>query len=202
MQINKECEKEIVTKPMSKTQEDWIEYFNSKGQKMISAPDIYKVAKEEHKELMESLKKDFIDSWIVTSTRIIYNENNLNAEIIHDVDSNIVKQTKTDVIIPVIWGEVKETPEVERFLQALFETKDNLSDIMKILKRFDSTRKLCLWLPNQSDRKQKQVRSVGLDFDYFGGFSVYGYWGGGYGGFSRGVTVSSAKQTKKTGDLQ
>lgn len=33
MQINKEHECEIVKKSISKTQKDWIEYFNKKGEK-------------------------------------------------------------------------------------------------------------------------------------------------------------------------
>ena len=78
MIINKEPECEIIKKEMQKTQKDWINYFNSKNIKMISAPDIYKAAKKENKAIIESLKKDFKESWEVTSTRIIYNKNNLN----------------------------------------------------------------------------------------------------------------------------
>ncbi len=88
MQINKESECEIIKKKIKKNPKDWAEHFNNKGEKMISAPDIYKA---ENKELIESLKEDFEESWEVTSTRIIYNKDNLNAEIIHDADSNVVK---------------------------------------------------------------------------------------------------------------
>ena len=76
MQINKEPECEIIKKKIRKNQKDWIEYFNNKNMKMISAPDIYRVAKQENKTIIESLKKDFDESWEVTSTRIIYNKDN------------------------------------------------------------------------------------------------------------------------------
>ena len=102
MQINKEHECEIVKKTMEKNQKDWVAYFNNKGEKMISAPDIYKAAK---KEIIESLKEDFKEDWEVTSTRIIYNKKNLNAEIIHDVDSKIVRPKKYQVKIPEFNGD-------------------------------------------------------------------------------------------------
>ena len=122
MQINKEHEKEIVKKDMSKTQKDWIDYFNSKGMKMISAPNIYRIV---NKELIESLKKDFDDDWEVTSTRIIYNKKNLQAEIIHDADSKVVKPKKYKVKVPIWDGDFEENKETEKYLQALFDTKDN-----------------------------------------------------------------------------
>ena len=46
MQIKKESECEVVKIQLKKTQKDWVEYFNNKGEKMISAADIYRVAKE------------------------------------------------------------------------------------------------------------------------------------------------------------
>ncbi len=72
MQINKEPECEVIKKQIRKTQKDWVEHFNSKNMKMISAPDIYKVT---NKAIIESLKNDFQESWEVTSTQIIYSKN-------------------------------------------------------------------------------------------------------------------------------
>jgi len=201
MQINKEAECEIIKRQMSKTQQDWIQYFNNKGEKMISTPDIYRVAKEEKKGLIESLQKDFKDKWIVTSTRIVYNKDNLDAKIIHDIGSTIVKSKKYNLEVPVYDGElVKENSETEAYLQTLFDTKDNLAEILKVMKRFGEDRKLYLWTPSQSSRASKQVRSVVLYwFDLFGRFDVVGVnWFGDDCGFSRGVVVESAKQTKKS----
>ena len=195
MQINKEAECEIIKKQMRKTQEDWIEYFNSKNTKMISAPDIYKVAKKENKAIIESLKKDFEESWEVTSTRIIYNKDNLNAEIIHDAESNIVKPKKYKVKVPVLAGSFKQDSETEKYLQALFDTKDSIDKILKVLKKFGKDKQLRFWTPSQRSRKDKQVRSVGLFFS-FDGFVVVCGWFDDIDGFSRGVITNSAKQTK------
>jgi hypothetical protein len=198
MQINKEAECEVVKKKIRKTQKDWIDYFNNKGEKMISAPDIYKIAKEENKSIIESLKQDFKDSWEVTSTRIIYNKDNLEAEIIHDADSKISKPKSYKVTIPEFDDEAKQDEETEKYLQALFDTKDDITTILKVLKRFDKDRKIYLWTPSQSSRKDKQVRSVVLYFYVFDRFGVGGDWFGDGDGLSRGVIVNSAKQTKKS----
>jgi len=200
MNINKEAECEVVKKQIQKTQKDWIKYFNKKGEKMISAADIYQLAKEENKGLIESLQKDFKDMWVITSTRVIYNKDDLNAEIIHDADSTIVKpKVYGNIKIPDYGEEAKENPDTEAYLQALFDTEDKIDIILKILKRFDSNKKIYLWTPSQSSRRDKQIRSVGLDFDFLDRFDVDGdNWFGDYCGFSRGVLVSSAKQSKKS----
>ncbi len=199
MQINKEPECEIVKKQIRKTQKDWIPYFNEKNLKMISAPDIYSVAKKGNKSILESLKKDFQESWEVTSTQIVYNKNNLTAEIIHDAGSTIVKPKKYKVKVPVFDGEFKQDSETEKYLRALFDTKDSLDTILKVLKKFGKDRQLRLWTPDQSSRKSKQVRSVVLCFYDFDRFIVNGNnWFDSSNGFSRGVIIDSAKQTKKS----
>ena len=198
MQINKETECEIVKKKLMKTQEDWVTYFNNKGEKMVSAPDIYKVAKQEKKTLIGSLKKDFEEDAIITSTKIVYNKNNLKAEVIHDADSKIAKPKKYKIKVPELVGEPKQDKETEAYLQALFDTKDNITTILRILRRFDQGKKIHLWTPSQSSRANKQVRAVVL---YFGNirFGVVGdNWFGDSYGLSRGVIIDSAKQSKKT----
>lgn len=187
MNINKELEYE--KKPAKKNQENWIEHFNSKWQKMISAPDIYSVVKNENKELIKSLKKDFKKSRVVTSTRIAYNKDNLNAEIIHNADSTIVKAKRYNVKVPIFdRDEAREDSETESYLQTLFDTKDKISTILKVLKRFDNNIKIYLWTPSQSSRAGKQVRSVGFGFGGFGRFGICGNdWFDGNGGVSRGV---------------
>ena len=199
MQINKEPECKIIKEQMKKNQEDWIKHFNHKGEKMISSPDIYKTAKKGNKTIIESLKKDFKDYWLVTSTRIIYNKDNTMSEIIHNVDSNIVKPKKYKVKIPIFNGDFKQDSTTEKYLQTLFDTKDNIDKIIKVLKKFGKDRELKIWTPDQDSRKRKQVRSVELFFNVFGGFGVGCCdWFGYDGGFSRGVVVDSAKQIKKT----
>ena len=150
MQINEEHECEVVKKELKNTQKDWVEYFNNKNLKMISASDIYRAAKQENKSIIESLKEDFKESWEVTSTRIIYNKNNLNAEIIHDADSTIVKPKKYKVKVPVLSGDFKQDSKTEKYLQALFDTKDNIDKILKVLKKFGKDKKIKLWTPSQA----------------------------------------------------
>ena len=194
MQINKEHECEVVKKELKKTQKDWVEHFNNKNIKMISTLDIYRAAKQENKTIIESLKEDFKESWEVTSVRIIYNKNNLNAEIIHDADSTIVKPKKYKVKVPVLSGDFKQDSETENYLQALFDTKDSLDKIIKVLKKFDKNRELRLWTPSQSSRAEKQVRSVVLYFVVFDRFDVGGDgWFDGDYGFSRGMKHSQNK---------
>ncbi len=196
MQINKERESEIVKKDMKKTQKDWIKYFNDNNIKMISAPDIYKV---KNKAIIESLKKDFDDNWEITSTRIIYNKKNLNAEIIHNAESSIIKPKKYKVKVPILSGDFEQDKETEKYLQALFDTKDSIDKIIKVLKKFGKNKKIRLWTPSQSDRKSRPIRSVEL---FFGSFDWFGVNGGSWfdynDGLSRGVIIDSAKQTKKS----
>lgn len=199
-QISKEAEFEVIKQKIKKNQKDWTEHFNQKGMKMISAPDIYRIAKEDHKELIERLKEDFSDNYyLVTSTRIKYSKDNLDAEIIHDADSIVVKPKSVNVKVYVYSGEVyvysgektREDAETEAYLQALFDTKDSLSYIISVLKRFDNKKPLYLWTPSQSSRAIKQIRSVGLGFSVLDGFFVDGVgWFDGSVGWSRGVNVA------------
>ena len=195
IKINKEHESKVIKTPMKKNQKDWIDYFNSKGEKMVSAPDIYRAT---NKALIENLKEDFEEDWETTSTRIIYNKDNLNAEIIHDADSKIAKPNKYKVKVPILNGNFEENKETEKYLQALFDTKDNIDKILKTLKKFGKDKKIRLWTPDQSSRETKPIRSVGLCFGDFVWFNVDGGWCDGIVGCSRGVIIDSAKQTKKT----
>lgn len=192
--INKEPEYEKT--PMQKNQNDWIAYFNEQKLKMVSAPDIYRAIKEKDTQVIESLKKDFIDDWEVTSTRIEYSKDSLKAKIIHDADSLIVKPLAYEVEIPYYDGEAKEDEPTEKYLQALFDTKDKIKEILSVLKSIDTSRKIYLWTPNQSNRKDVPLRAVGLCFDG-DRFVVNGGWVGNNGGVSRGVSVVSAKQKAK-----
>ena len=198
MEINKEHESKIIKEPMRMNQEDWIKHFNSEGMGMISAPNLYQTAKTGNKTLMESLNQDLKDGVIITSSQIRYNKKTLFAEIIHNVESKYAKIKKYKVKVPILNGNFEENKETEKYLQALFDTKDNLDKILKTLKKFGKDKKIRLWTPDQSSRERKPVRSVGLCFDDFDGFSVDGDdWFDVSGGLSRGVIIDSAKQSKK-----
>ena len=182
-----------------RTQEETIEFHNQRKEKMLSMPDVFQIVNENNTEAIESLRKDFKYYWLVTSTRIIYNKNNLSAKIIHDADSEVVKQKEIDV---------KEIPDyTNEKLKDVIDSKVGLEYIRALLNAPKATKeqlikffvelsgkkesKIKFWTPTQSSRKDKKVRSVGLCF------GVLGYLCFDYGdGFSRGVIVSSAKQTK------
>ncbi len=196
MKINLKPEQKVITETLRKTQKEWVEYFNNKKQKMVSLPDIYKSVND--KKLIKSLRQDFEDHWLVTSTRIVYNKDNLKAEIIHDADSKVVKPKKyKNIQIPDYDGEFEEDKIAEKYLQALCDTKHNLKTIIKTLKKISGKKTIYLWTPTQSGRKDKQIRSVGLLFDGFDRFDVDAIdWFDYYDGFSRGVLSDSEPKAR------
>ncbi len=188
-----------------RTQEEWVNYFNKEKKPMISMPNVFQLVKENKTEAIESLRKDFKDSWLVTSTRIIYSKDNLSAKIIHNADSSIVKPKEIDlkeipVCRPTYIKELLETETGLNYVRALIDSKKATKE--EIIKFFvalsgKEEKNIRLWTPSQSSRESKQIRSVGLCFDYFDGFLVDGdNWFDDYGGLSRGVIIDSAKQTK------
>ena len=187
--VSLECESEIIKEPIIKTQKDWVPYFNEIGVKMISAPDIYRAAKEKNQEAVLTLRSDFEASVELTSTRVNYNTDNLQAEIVHDAGSTVVRPKSYNLLVPVIRGDFQQDAETEKYLQALFDTEDSLSEILAVLNYLGERRSIRLWTPTQDLRKVYPFCSVGLFFGGSGGFDVggCGRFGNYGGGFSRGV---------------
>ena len=188
-----------------RTQEEWAEYFNSEKKRMISLSDIFLLVKENNIEAIESLRKDFKDYWLVTSTRIIYNPNNLSAKIIHNADSSIVKQKEINlkeipVCEPTYLKELLETDTGLKYIRALVDnTKATKEQVIKFFVALSGKKEkdIRFWTPDQNSRESKQVRSVDLIFGVFDRFDVDGGdWFVIIRGLSRGVIVNSAKQTK------
>ena len=180
----------------SKTQEQWIEYFNKLGKPMISAPNIYQAGKSASDETLDSLRKDFDESWIVSSTRIKYSKDDLSGRIIHNYGSSIVKPIEKNIsIIPVYSStplkEVLTSKGIE-YVQVLFNTNDNRNTIIKVIEHLSKRKSddIRLWTPDQDSRNiytDRAVRFVddGDRFhvdgsDHFGGNS----------GHSRGMSIS------------
>lgn len=188
-----------------RTQEEAIALHNQRKERMISMPDIFQTVQENNAEAIESLRKDFKDHWLVTSTRIIYNQNDLSARIIHNADSTITKQKEI---------AVKEIPVCQpTYLPKLLDNKSGLDYFRALVDAPKATKEQLLhffialsgkkeddirfWTPSQSSRRDDQARSVQLYFYDVGWFCVFG--GGRVDdsdGLSRGVVVGSAKQTK------
>ena len=188
-----------------RTQEQAITFHNERKECMLSMPNVFQIVKENNAEAIESLRKDFKDYWLVTSTRIIYDKSNLSAKIVHNADGNVVKQTEINVkevpvCRPTYIRELIETEEGLNYLRALLDdTKATREQIISFFIKLSGkeVKNIRFWTPDQSSRKSKQVRSVGLDFFGFVRFDVYGgVWFDDDVGLSRGVIVNSAKQTK------
>ena len=188
-----------------RTQEQAIDFHNERKECMLSMPDILQIVKENNTEAIESLRKDFKDYWLVTSTRIVYNPDNLSAKIIHNASSNVVKQTEINLKeVPVCRStyikELIKTEEGLKYLRALIDNKKATKEqIINFFVELSGKKEkdIRLWTPSQSSRRDKQVRSVVLYFSVFDGFDVVGInWFDDDDGFSRGVIINSAKQSK------
>lgn len=186
-----------------KTQDKWIHYFNEQGKPMVSVPDVYRVGQEGNQRLIASLRQVFDERWLVTSTRETYEPDTLNARIIHDYGSRFAQPVSTNVLVPVYSGKpldhVLQDNEGVAYLHAKLGTQDKPDAIEKTLvdlsgKTPDLIR---IWTPDQKSRASYQERAAGFGFDV-GGFHVGGDGRVGYDvGRSRGVSIKSAKPTRK-----
>jgi hypothetical protein len=198
--ISKGGKQMITIKPRDetyRTQDKAIAHHNALKEKMLSMSDVYKIAKENKKENIEALRKDFKD-YLITSTRIIYNEDNLSAEIIHDYNSEVVKPKHIKVkMVSDLDGDNYDAEDLS-YMQAMCDTKDNLETIKKNLQNLSGKNKIYWWTPTQESRSEKTNRAAGLYYGSFGGrFVVYGViWYDYISGFSHGVLSDSAKQSK------
>ena len=183
----------------NKTQDEWIDYFNGRNEVIVSMPDIYRAGKSGNRALLDSLRKDFEERWIVTSTRVKY-ENNQDARIIHNYGSRLVQPVEHKVVIPEYRPQplkaVLNTKEGLRYLQALLGTNDNAKEIKDTLHKLSNytTSKTNIWSVALSDRPAE--RASGFDY-YGGGFRVYGYDFLDYDGRSRGVRIGAASAPQK-----
>ena len=177
-----------------RTQEQWISYFNNVGKPMISAPNVYLAGKTASDELLASLRKDFDESWLVSSTRISYRDD-LSGKITHNHGSTVVKPSQRDVkIIPVYNGiplaQALKSDEGVAYLHSLFDTSDEPRDITGTLENLSKrgADRIGLWIPDQGSRNSYSERAVWF-VGNFHRFRVGGVHFG-YGGRSRGVSMS------------
>ncbi len=161
-----------------KTQTGWIAFFNKQGKPMISAADLYSAAKLyidgkfAPNEALQSLKRDFDESWLLTSTRIIYSDIDLSGKITQNYGSKVVKPSQT--YIPVIpfynnasLAQALQTEKGVVYLQALFGTNDDPETIASTLEILSDRKpeRIGLWAPNRDSRRKYPERAVGLGID-------------------------------------
>lgn len=165
------------------TQDVGINIYNTGKRVLASAPDYYQAFKQikyrtdtKHNQLLHAeLQKDFTESHIITSTRIIYNSNNLNAKIIHHYNSELSIPTEKNVLIPKFdirssLTRVLSTQEGLEFLQKLFDTFDSAKEITGVLEYVSDTNSdnIKVWTPAQKDRNSLVYRVFGLSKDQDG----------------------------------
>ena len=185
-----------------RTQEQWSSYFNEAGKPMISAPNIYQAGKTATDKVLASLRRDFNESWLVSSTRISYGDD-LSGKIMHNHGSRVVKPSQIDVkVIPVYddtpLAKALQSDDGIAYLHSLFDTADEPQDITRTLENLSKrgADRIALWTPDQDSRNSYSERAVRFGVGHR--FGVFGYDRfDDYCGRSRGVSIKSAKPTRK-----
>lgn len=186
----------------ARTQEEWIPNFNQQRKRMISAPDVYWIGQNGKPELVKSIRDDINKSWLITSTREIYNPNTFDARVTHNHGSTVVQPTGKTVLVPVYQqaplDDVFTEEEGVAYLRVKLGTNDSPEKIRETLAALSGvpTNLIYVWTPDQKSRAnyQKRAADFGLGDDGFyvsGDSCVYGY-----SGRSRGMSVKSAKPTR------
>ncbi len=180
-----------------KTQEEWILYFNQQGKRMISAPDLYRIGQQNGtSELVQSVRDDFKERWLITSTRETYNPNilTLDARITHNFGSTVVQPTEKTVLVSVYGctplDEVLKTEKGVDYLRIKFDTNDSPDKIKETFAALSGkpSNLTYVWTPTRKSRLNYQERVAGFVF-YGDGFHVGGDCGVGVLiGRSRGVS--------------
>ena len=150
-----------------RTQDQWINFFNKQGSPMISAADVYRAGKSAPDEVLNSLRKGFDESLLVTSTRISYSGDDLSGRITQNYGSNVVNPSQTNVlVIPVYNGiplaRTLQNEDGVSYLQSLLNTNDDSKTIAGTLENISgrSADKIVLWTPDQDSRKRYSERAV------------------------------------------
>jgi len=172
----------------TKTQDKWIDYWNAvdDGRWFPSAPELYQVFRqiadepEEHSTLLASIRKDFTERWLLSSTRIQYNGNDTMARIIHNYNSER-QQEPIDIDIPVYRGDKGDTlikvlgQDVGlEYFNALLGSDDSPEEIKRIFeaisgKDSDNTK---VWTPlldggwSRAKRPERAVSFGYIDGDF------------------------------------
>ncbi len=197
-------------KILESSQNYYIKKFNEISKIMASMPDIYEAGKSSNHNLIESLRKDFEESGIISSTRIDYKKSSLEGTITHYFGSSVVKPIEKKLIIPIYEGEYLDNVLKDRqgliYLQSLFNTDDGAKKIEDTLNKLSNLHILStrLWTCNELTREEipppkdkssydwgkGPVESVGgFQYDYFGLFEISTSWDPDGKGRARSVSI-------------
>ncbi|MEK6969172.1 MAG: hypothetical protein AABW48_01965, partial [Nanoarchaeota archaeon] len=180
--LKKELDAMPVDKRAERNQNGWIDYANEQGIVIASASDLYHAGKWGDQNLIDNLRLDLHASRIVTSTRFVFNPQDLlSATVIHYHGSEHIQPVKQKVIIqetpPTGYhlDEIMDASGWEAYLQALFGTNDKLYEIKNVLQKlsgFDQT-KTYVYTPSLTKRYKKKETIAYLEINT-GGFNIYG----------------------------
>ena len=186
-----------------RTQEGCIELHNKRKESMISLPNVVQIVEENNTQAIENLREDFDDWFFITSSQVVYNA--LGGKVINNAGSEVVKQTEIvleeiPVCRPAYISNLLQIDAGLKFVRALInKPKATIQEIEMIFVALSGKqpKDIRFWTPTLDSRKSNPVRCVGL---YFGVFDRFVVDADGSAddvvGFSRGVIVPSAKQTK------
>ncbi len=176
-------------------QPNWINYFNEKSKRMISLPDLYLAGKYGDEALLKSLRDDFRDSKVITSTRFELAKTHIWC--FHNYQSKYEKTKEIKLDVPVYFIGSRDslddflskehtlykeqTDEEFRmlFLQGLFDIKDDRKAIVQTLERLSSypAKKIRISTPNNLERSMRKemmgvmyytTYSFNIDLEYLG----------------------------------
>ena len=183
----------------SRTQAQWIPYFNEQGKLMIAPENVL----ESQGNARASLQRDCREYYVVTGTGIDYIPNSLEGTIAFNRGSKVVPETHSGkIVIPVFRGtplpEALKSKEGLRYHILLFNerftTEKKLTDALADF----SGRKpeqIGTWTPTQDSRNSYSKRAVGFGYGD-GGFHVVGGDCDYGSGRSRGVRVNSEPKAR------
>ena len=165
-------------------QVDFIGRFNEADRIMIAMPDLYHAGKDNSDEVLRSLRSDFDQSWVISSTRIEYEKQGLEGTITHYFGSTVTEPISTKLVIPVYLDipilQVVNTEEGLKYLQTLFGTDDDFETIITTLEKLGNKNRsnIRIWTPplvngTYIGRKKMPKRASGLNYN-FGCFLVLG----------------------------
>ena len=197
-----------------RTQDEWIEYWNKSDRVMASMADYYQYFKQlkgnndedKVKTLLTSLREDFDHqekgNWLISSTRLVYSKDNLDARIIpHYGCAEQEAKIKVPVYRRTPVTQVVSEGEGLTYLQTLFATDDEEEEIIQTLEFVSGKERqeIKVWTPTvggNNSRSQYPSRAAGF-YCSNDNFRVDGDGSLDDRGRSRGVIYPRSGETKK-----
>ena len=197
-----------------RTQDEWIEYWNKSDRVMASMADYYQYFKQlkgmndkdKVKTLLTSLREDFDyqekGNWLISSTRLVYSKDNLDARIIpHYGCAEQEAKIKVPVYRRTPVTQVVSEGEGLTYLQTLFGTEDEGEEIIQIFEFVSGKKReeIKVWTPTVggNDSRSQYPSRAGSFYYYNSDFLVGGYYYLYDRGRSRGVIYPRSGETKK-----